>query len=87
VDAVALMIFLECQSQWNYVAPFGGALIRTGLSYSNVRVVCESHGFELSSHLLARIQILESWQINLDNEKRESTAAAMTEYHEDEAVN
>jgi hypothetical protein len=73
-ERAAILIFHECQTQWNYVGTFGG-VIRVGLKYESAAAVAASHGCEFSEELLAAIQICERVMLVQDAEDRAAEAA------------
>jgi hypothetical protein len=83
-DQVAWFVFRASASCWNW---FGGGLGgggRTGLRYSDVRVVAEAYGFALNAPLLVRIQRLEMLTL-ADDAKRRDIEARQRRQDDDEA--
>lgn len=62
LDAVALMIFEDCLTQWHTMSGLAGG-VRIGLIYSEVSSYAKDIGIELDYPLWERIRELERWMI------------------------
>ena len=75
IERVALTIFCDSSTQWDAIAGMGGGA-RTGLRYSDVRVVAEAHGFELDSTLLDLVRTCEMKVLEYDSERAATSGVA-----------
>ncbi len=81
VDALAILIFLDCLSQWHCVADMG-VLLKTSLSYDAVKDAAARHGYELCDFLHSRVRILERWYLDFEKEKRANQPPPLSRFEE-----